>query len=66
MSEGFRHLKRLVNDYETGVNKIDKEGEALFIAYQNGNIVGVCGLNRDPYANCDEVGRVLPDRLDAV
>ncbi|MDQ0114037.1 hypothetical protein [Paenibacillus harenae] len=38
-SEGFRHLKRLVNDYETGVNKFDKDGEAVFIAYQNNDIV---------------------------
>ncbi|MFD0678322.1 MULTISPECIES: GNAT family N-acetyltransferase [unclassified Paenibacillus] len=57
-SEGFRHIKRLVNDYETGANKFDKEGEALFIAYQNNEIVGVCGLNRDPYVKSKEVGRV--------
>lgn len=56
--EGFRHLKRLVNDYESGVNKFDKDGEALFIALQNNEIVGVCGLNSDPYVTSKEVGRV--------
>jgi GNAT superfamily N-acetyltransferase len=57
-SEGFRHLKRLVNDYETGANIFDKDGEALFIAYQNNDIVGVCGLNQDPYAKSKDIGRV--------
>lgn len=58
MDEGFRHLKRLENDFETGANKFDRDGEALFIAYQNSDIVGVCGLNRDPYVNSKDVGRV--------
>lgn len=57
-AEGFRHLKRLVHDFETGANRFDQRGEALFIAYLSSDIVGVCGLNRDPYVNSDEVGRV--------
>ncbi|WP_315956186.1 GNAT family N-acetyltransferase [Paenibacillus violae] len=61
--EGFRHLKRLVSDYEAGTNRFDKDGEALFIATQNGDIVGVCGLNQDPIAGNGRVRRlyVLPD-----
>jgi hypothetical protein len=30
--EGFHHIKRLVNDFETGANKFDNDGESLFIA----------------------------------
>lgn len=56
--EGFRHLKRLVTDYEAGINKFDGDGEALFLAIQNGDIVGVCGLNQDPHTNSQKVGRV--------
>lgn len=56
--EGFRHIKRLVTDFETGANKFDKDGEALFIAYQSSEVVGVCGLNQDPYMNSKKVGRV--------
>jgi hypothetical protein len=48
-SEGFRHIKRLVADYEAGTNKFDGDGEALFIAIKDGYIVGVCGLNKDPH-----------------
>ncbi|WP_282937381.1 GNAT family N-acetyltransferase [Paenibacillus sp. RC67] len=58
IKEGFRHLQRLINDYESGVNTFDKQGEALFLAYDKENLVGVCGLNQDPYANDKKVGRV--------
>lgn len=58
VNEGFRHIKRFIKEYETGANHFSKEGEALFIAYQNSEIVGVCGLNQDPYSNCKDVGRV--------
>ncbi|GLX68044.1 GNAT family N-acetyltransferase [Paenibacillus glycanilyticus] len=57
-SEGFRHLKRLVGDYEAGTNKFDMAGEALFLAIKHGEIVGVCGLNQGLHANSSKVGRV--------
>lgn len=57
-SEGFRHLKRLVDDYNTGTNRFDKQGEALFIACVEDQIVGVCGLNQDPYLHNEAAGRV--------
>ncbi|UKS28526.1 GNAT family N-acetyltransferase [Paenibacillus sp. HWE-109] len=57
-SEGFRHLKRLVTDYEAGTNKFDLDVEALFLAIKNGEIVGVCGLNQAPHSENIEIGRV--------
>ncbi|RKN70669.1 GNAT family N-acetyltransferase [Paenibacillus ginsengarvi] len=56
--EGFRHIARLADDYESGANRFDKLGEALFLAYLHDEIVGVCGLNCDPYSNGSGVGRV--------
>lgn len=56
--EGFRHLQRLVSDYDSGRNRFDKEGEALFLAYHRHGIAGVGGLNRDPYSEGFKVGRV--------
>jgi ribosomal protein S18 acetylase RimI-like enzyme len=55
---GFRAIDRLVTDWETGVNRFDRPGEALFIARQGDRILGVCGLNRDPYINSSQIGRV--------
>jgi len=51
-------MRRLVNDFEAGTNKFDQDGEALFIACKNDEIIGICGLNRDPYSNSQEIGRV--------
>jgi ribosomal protein S18 acetylase RimI-like enzyme len=55
---GFRAIDRLVTDWETGINRFDRPGEALFIARQGNLILGVCGLNHDPYTDSSQIGRV--------
>lgn len=57
-NEGFHFIDRLVADFEAGINTFSKEGEALFEARMNGSLVGIGGLNRDPYINKPRVGRV--------
>jgi GNAT superfamily N-acetyltransferase len=57
-SQGFAFLRRLITDWEAGTNRFALEGEALFAAQERGIIVGVCGLNIDPYASDREIGRV--------
>ena len=56
--EGFRFLERLCEEWESGANRFDAPGEALFLATVDGRVVGVCGLNRDPYAHGPRIGRV--------
>ena len=58
MSTGFTAIKRLVDEWVSGANRFDRSGEALFVAQQNGCIIGVCGLNIDPYATSSATGRV--------
>jgi GNAT superfamily N-acetyltransferase len=55
---GYRFLRRLVEDWENGANRFAQPGEALFGAVLDGRIIGVCGLNRDPYRCGGRVGRV--------
>jgi GNAT superfamily N-acetyltransferase len=55
--EGFRHIERLLNEFESGVNRFDKPGEALYVAVVANRIVGIGGLNTDPYSN-DTAGRL--------
>jgi GNAT superfamily N-acetyltransferase len=55
---GFRFVRRLANEWAGGTNRFDKPGEALLAAWVGGQLVGVCGLNIDPYAGDDRVGRV--------
>lgn len=56
--EDWRFLRRLANEWSSGVNRFDRPGEALFAARVGREIAGVCGLNIDPYASTNSVGRV--------
>jgi len=57
-ASGYRFVRRLVDEWERGVNRFSRPGEALFAAESGGQIVGVCGLNVDPYLDDPRVGRV--------
>lgn len=59
-ASGYHFVTKLVEEYKSGVNRFSKPGEALFAAVdpKTGQIVGVGGLNQDPYTNLPEVGRV--------
>jgi GNAT superfamily N-acetyltransferase len=56
--EKFRALEWLRQDWQTGVNRFSKPGEAFYVARLQDRLVGVCGLNRDPYAKGAGVGRI--------
>ena len=55
---GWRFVRRLADDLRTGANRFDQPGECLFVAVSGDAVVGVCGLNADPYAGEPSVGRV--------
>ncbi len=57
-ASGLRFVRRLVEEWVSGANRFDKPGEVLFVARTAGDVVGVCGLNVDPYAAGQDVGRV--------
>ena len=56
--EGLRLVRRLVDEWAAGTNCFDRPGEALFAGRIGDRIVGVGGLNIDPYAATPGVGRV--------
>ena len=53
-----RILRRLLDEWASGVNRFDRPGETLLGAWVGGRLVGVCGLNVDPHADEAGVGRV--------
>ncbi len=55
---GHNMVRRLVQEWGNAVNQFHLPGEALFIAKADDPIVGVCGLNVDPFADNGHVGRV--------
>jgi GNAT superfamily N-acetyltransferase len=56
--QGFGFLDRLVSEYVNGTNQFEKPGEALFSAYCDQQLIGIGGLNRDPYLEEGDIGRV--------
>lgn len=56
--EGYWMLVRLRDGWADGSNRFRKRGEALYGAWSGGALVGVCGLNVDPYFGDRAVGRV--------
>ena len=55
---GLRFVRRLADEWTDGTNRFDRAGEALFVARIGDEVVGVCGLNVDPYATAPATGRV--------
>ena len=58
LAQGFRFLERLIREYRSGFNCFDKPGEVLLTASFQGSVVGIGGLNRDPYFNDRKIGRL--------
>src|SRR5271156_3087694 len=56
--EGYRFMERLCEEWVSGANRFNGPGEVLFLAVVDDQVVGVCGLNRDPYAHGARTGRV--------
>lgn len=55
---GLGLVRRLVEEWASGANRFDRPDETLFGAWVDGRVVGVCGLNVDPYTAEEGVGRV--------
>ncbi|WP_162596278.1 GNAT family N-acetyltransferase [Methylobacterium sp. 17Sr1-1] len=51
-------MRRLFEDHATGANRFDRPGERLLRAWHGGHLVGVGGLNGDPYVADNGIGRL--------
>lgn len=56
--EGYWMLVTLAEGWASGGNRFLKRGEVLYGAWQGRELVGVCGLNIDPYLGDRSQGRV--------
>lgn len=57
-ADGKRIATRFVENWQSGSNRLDRPGELLLGARLDGQLVGFCGRNIDPYANDPAAGRV--------
>ena len=49
-AEGVRNVVRLVEDWESGAQRFDREGAALFAAYDGGALAGIGGVKPETAA----------------
>lgn len=56
--DGHLFLRRLGDDWASGSNRFDAPGEILMVARAGDRLVGIGGLNRDPYAQAAGIGRL--------
>ncbi len=57
-AEGIRFIQRLHDEWTSGENRFDGPGEGLWGRCQNGVLVGLGGVNRDPFAGDEHAGRI--------
>ncbi len=57
-NQGILLVQRLVNDWISKKNCFNQEGEVLLMAKDEDRLVGLCGLNIDPYCPVPGLGRV--------
>ena len=58
VAEGYRFIQKLIDEYDNGKNRFDKKGELLLIIELDNQVIGIGGLNIEPYLNEDQVGRI--------
>jgi len=56
--EGFRHIDRFLDDWESGVNCFAQPGEIFLFAKLEGCVVAAGGLNRTPRPDFPHCGRI--------
>ncbi|MBN1250301.1 MAG: GNAT family N-acetyltransferase [Anaerolineae bacterium] len=56
--QGHELVTRLIEEYESGQNRFDAPGEALFGVYAGRDLIAIGGLNQDPYLPDGQTGRV--------
>lgn len=58
VDEGYTFIQRLCDEYESGVNRFDDQGAILFGVYAGEEIIGVGGVQIDPYLKQPTIGRI--------
>ncbi|MBO1625650.1 GNAT family N-acetyltransferase [Bacillus arachidis] len=56
--EGFNFLLKLINEYKNKTNTFSKRGECLYGIFQGDALIGIGGINQDPYAKVKAIGRL--------
>lgn len=58
LEQGYTFINKLLDEFESGVNRFDSRGALLLGVYDGQRMVGVGGVCRDHYLNDDAIGRI--------
>ncbi|MDU0831287.1 GNAT family N-acetyltransferase [Klebsiella pneumoniae] len=58
LEQHFNMLRRLAENWQSGKNRFNAPGETLLGAFVNHQLVGVCGINSDPFSPQPRAGRI--------
>ncbi|MBC5090729.1 GNAT family N-acetyltransferase [Klebsiella quasipneumoniae] len=58
LEQHFNMLRRLAENWQSGKNRFTAPGETLLGAFVNHQLVGVCGINSDPFSPQPRAGRI--------
>lgn len=57
--EGLAFVARTLDQWNLGTNAFDLPDEVFYLAWSGGDVIGMCGLNRDPFLGPHtDVGRL--------
>lgn len=58
LSEGYRFVQTLLDEYQSGANRFETTGAILLGVYAQGHLIGVGGVQQDPYLQRADIGRI--------
>ncbi|GAB6422110.1 hypothetical protein bcgnr5390_03610 [Bacillus luti] len=56
--EGFHFLVKLISEYENEINTFNKAVECLYGVFQGEKLIGIGGINLDPYTENNKCGQL--------
>jgi len=56
--EGYSFVQRTIDEWESGINRFSEVGEGFWGLVSGTELIGIGGLNRDPYIEDAGMGRV--------
>ena len=58
ITEGYPFVERLQEEWSSGLNRFSAQGESLYCAFDDEELVAIGGLNRDPFTDSPHTGRL--------
>ena len=58
LTEGYKFIQTLWDEYVSGKTRFNADGAVLYGVYNDGTLVAIGGVHRDPYLDRPDIGRI--------